>query len=211
MFPRPCLHTLVVNSGGRERIPPPAAYHKVVLLLQLVLVVTAGWDAPTGELTRWEQHDGKWRQVGPAVPVAVGYAGLAWGRGLEAPMPGRQKREGDHRSPAGRFAIGQIYDRADGVCVDDPESPDYNRIVAEGRGEPMTMFRRAIFVAHNSPAKKNAGSCIFLHDGNSPTVGCTAMAPDKLDELAAWLRPGAQLVQLPRDEYRKLKAKWKLP
>jgi hypothetical protein len=37
------------------------------------------------------------------------------------------------------------------------------------------------------------------------------MAPDKLDELVAWAKPGARLVQLPRAEYERLKAKWKLP
>jgi hypothetical protein len=177
----------------------------------LVLVVTAGWDSASGTLTRWEGDGARWHQVGAAVPVALGDAGLAWGRGLKAAGAGRQKREGDHRSPAGLFAIGKMYDHAEGVCIDDPESKDYNKIVAEGRGEPMTMYRRAIFVEHNTPAKKGLGSCIFLHDGSTPTVGCTAMAPDKLDELAAWLKPGAHLVQLPRAEYERLKAKWKLP
>jgi L,D-peptidoglycan transpeptidase YkuD (ErfK/YbiS/YcfS/YnhG family) len=181
------------------------------VLLQLVLVVTAGWDVSSGELSRWESDGVGWRQVGPAVAVAIGDAGLAWGRGTMPAGAGRKKREGDHRSPAGMFEIGRVYDRVDAVCVDDPESPDYNRIVPKGRGEPMTMYRRAIFVAHNSPAEKGAGSCIFLHDGDQPTVGCTAMAPQRLDELAAWLKPGARLVQLPRAEYQKLKAKWKLP
>ena len=180
-------------------------------VMQLVVVVTSGWDAPRGQLTRWEMSGGGWQKIGETVPVAIGANGLAWGRGLRPAGPGRQKREGDLRSPAGMFAIGQRYDRAEGVCVDDPESPDYNRVVAEGRGEIMKMYRRAIMVGHNQPAYKGAGSCIFLHDGDAPTVGCTAMLPKALDQLAEWLRPGARLVQLPKSEYDRLKAKWRLP
>ncbi len=180
-------------------------------VLQLVVVVTAGWDASRGELSRWEMAEGGWHQVGASVPVAIGEKGLAWGRGLRAPLPGPRKREGDRRSPAGMFEIGAVYDAAELVCVDDPSSRDYNQIVKEGRGEPMKMYRRAIVVGHNADAKKGAGSCIFLHDGDSPTVGCTAMAPPALDELTAWLRPGARIVQLPRDVYRRVWRTWKLP
>jgi L,D-peptidoglycan transpeptidase YkuD (ErfK/YbiS/YcfS/YnhG family) len=186
------------------------------LVLQLVLVVTSGWNASSGELSRWENQGGAWQKVGATVPVALGENGLAWGRGLHPARSGRQKREGDRRSPAGRFAIGALYERgrdpANLVCVDDPASKDYNQVVADApKGEPMTMYRRAILVMHNRPAKNGAGSCIFLHDGDSATVGCTAMAPAALDELAAWLKPGAQLVQLPRPVYQQLKAKWQLP
>jgi hypothetical protein len=188
-------------------------------LLQLVVVVTSGWSAPRGVLTRWEMN-GAWRQVGAPVEVALGENGLGWGRGLKPSGPGPKKLEGDHRSPAGMFLVGRIYDRADAVCVDDPDSRDYNRIVNEPaspgrahapRGEDMRMYRRAIVVGHNQPAKRGAGSCIFLHDGDSPTVGCTAMAPAALDELAAWLKKGAVLVQLPKEAYRQVKRRWKLP
>src|SRR5262245_12661114 len=118
-----------------------------MLLLRLVLVVTSGWNANRGELTRWEKSGAGWHQVGPAVPVAVGKSGLAWGRGLSSHKA--EKREGDGRSPAGIFALGQEYEQAELVCVDDPTSKDYNRIVGEGRGEDMRMYRKAIFVLHN--------------------------------------------------------------
>src|SRR5260221_367878 len=85
------IHSIVVNGRGRERIPPPEGYHKLVLL-QLVLVVTTGWNAQTGELTRWERDGGRWRQVGPAVAVFVGEAGMAWGRGLHRPAASRIER-----------------------------------------------------------------------------------------------------------------------
>jgi hypothetical protein len=185
----------------------------LALALQLIVVVTHGWDAGRGELHRFERLGDGWHEVGAPVPVALGSAGLGWGRGLhpEAPRGEPRKKEGDRRSPAGLFELGPTYDAADLVCVDDPASPDYNRVVPRGRGEDMKLYRRAVFVAHNPGGARGEGSCIFLHDGDSPTVGCTAMAPAALDELVAWRKPGVLLVQLPRAVYRRVRAKWKLP
>lgn len=85
--------------------------------------------------------------------VGLGRAGLAWGIGLHParPGPGPRKREGDGRSPAGLFAITELfgeaapdsdfaraarlpYRRATASlkCVDDPASRHYNRFVDSG-------------------------------------------------------------------------------
>lgn len=129
---------------------------------QLVLVTTAGWDVDRGQLRTYQRHDGRWQQVGAAVPVTVGKAGAAWGVGLSTPLHdgGPIKREGDNRSPAGVFTIGEAFGyaaRADTAmgyralsasdyCVDVSSSPQYNRIVDErkvgaaavkGSTEPM--------------------------------------------------------------------------
>jgi hypothetical protein len=113
---------------------------------QLVVVVTANWDAPNGELRRYERADGgaPWREVGEAAPVTVGRAGSAWGIGLHpAQSSGPQKREGDGRAPAGVFGLGTAFGYANSVatalpyramsgtdyCIDVPASPLYNRIV----------------------------------------------------------------------------------
>ncbi len=194
--------------------------------IQLVLVISDGrsddsdgWSASRAELRRYQRVAGVWQPVGAPIAVAVGENGMAWGRGLHSPGDARTgeptKREGDRRSPAGSFRLGGVYGGAgNSICVDDPESRDYNKIVA-GRpglkGELMSMYRRALVVEHNQPAQKNGGSCIFLHDGDSPTVGCTAMAPAALDELISWLHGGAVIVQLPRPAYQRLKEKWRLP
>jgi len=170
------------------------------VLLQLVVIVTAGWSADHGELRRYANSGDGWHEIGHAVPVAIGEKGLSF-----------DKKEGDHKSPAGKFKIGREYDAAPLVCVDDPSSRDYNKIVEAGRGEDMKMYRKAIVIDFNPKRIRGKGSCVFLHDGESPTVGCTAMKPEALDELSAWLKPGAEIVQLPKDEYEKLKAKWKLP
>ena len=128
---------------------------------QLVLVTTPGWDAPAGELRTYERAGDAWREVGRARAVTIGRAGAAWGLGLHAAQPdGPRKREGDGRSPAGIFAIGDAFGYAERIgtgldyqgmtgsdwCVDVSESPLYNRIVdtkdvgvaaVQGSTEPM--------------------------------------------------------------------------
>ena len=115
---------------------------------QLVLVTTADWDAPRGQLRRFERDGAGWREAGAPIPVTVGRAGAAWGLGLHPPQAqGPQKREGDGRSPAGVFAIGTAFgypaSLATGLayeamdagdwCVDVPGSPLYNRIVDQAQ------------------------------------------------------------------------------
>jgi L,D-peptidoglycan transpeptidase YkuD (ErfK/YbiS/YcfS/YnhG family) len=110
---------------------------------QLVLVMTPGWDAGSGVLRSFARTERGWQPAGDPVPVVIGRAGAAWGIGLHPPQSGRQKREGDGRSPAGAFAIGIAFGYpetvdtalpylpmdADDYCIDVSTSPLYNRIV----------------------------------------------------------------------------------
>jgi L,D-peptidoglycan transpeptidase YkuD (ErfK/YbiS/YcfS/YnhG family) len=114
---------------------------------QMVVVTTAGWDATQGELRRFEREDGgAWRATGVAMPVVIGRTGAAWGTGLHdvpAGDGGPVKHEGDGRSPAGVFAIGEAFGYASTAdtgltyealdandwCVDVDGSPYYNQIV----------------------------------------------------------------------------------
>lgn len=119
-------------------------------------------------------------------------------------------------------------------CMDVVESPLYNRIVdakrvgeaaVEGSSEPMRLdlhkagdqrYRRGFVILHNAQAAKGAGSCIFAHlwgKPGQPTAGCTAMAPESMQRLYAWLRPEARpvFVLLPQAEYARLRDAWKLP
>ncbi|MFC7301714.1 L,D-transpeptidase family protein [Cognatiluteimonas weifangensis] len=131
---------------------------------QLVLVTTADWDSPRGELRTYARaDDGSWRAAAPPQPVTIGRAGAAWGIGLHdipAGDTGPVKREGDGRSPAGAFAIGEAFGYAPSAatalpyaamgasdyCIDVSGSPYYNRIVdaaavgaeaVRGSTEPM--------------------------------------------------------------------------
>jgi L,D-peptidoglycan transpeptidase YkuD (ErfK/YbiS/YcfS/YnhG family) len=132
--------------AGCASVQPPVESRAWADAEQLVVVVTADWDAPNGELRRYERAEGSatWRQVGEAAPVTVGRAGSAWGIGLHpARSSGPQKREGDGRAPAGVFALGTAFGYANSAstalpyramsgtdyCIDVPASPLYNRIV----------------------------------------------------------------------------------
>jgi D-alanyl-D-alanine dipeptidase len=191
---------------------------------KLITVVTAAGAATTGELRRYERDGAAWRQIGAPVAVVVGKSGL---------RPIADKQEGDGASPAGRFALGDAtgYDAVPPPtrlqyrvatpalrCVDDPESPEYNRVTVADTGEKMRradeLYRFTIFVRHNDARTPGRGSCIFLHvwkDAASPTVGCTAMALDDLRALLAWADRATTLVQLPRDQYARVQRDWDLP
>ena len=211
---------------------------------QLIVVTSPSWDAIDGELRRYERArtDDAWRPAGDAIPVVLGRTGLAWGRGI-APVPATapQKREGDGKSPAGAFTLGDAFGfdtsaqtkmryamlRDTTECVDDAGSQYYNEIVDRDRvprvdwtsSEKMRaidQYRRGIVVNHNVPGERGGGSCIFLHvwSGPSrPTAGCTAMRAEDLDAILRWLDPAAKpiVLQLPRDEYARMREVWRLP
>jgi L,D-peptidoglycan transpeptidase YkuD (ErfK/YbiS/YcfS/YnhG family) len=161
---------------------------------QLLVAVAPDWDTPAATLHAFERSGpgAAWRPALAPMPVSLGRAGLAWGRGLHAPeTAGPQKREGDGRSPAGAFALGVVtgyareplaglrlpYRPATPTlrCVDDPASRHYNALVDEAQvpkawtsAEDMRrsdeLYRWTVWVAHNdAPAQPGAGSCIFLH------------------------------------------------
>jgi D-alanyl-D-alanine dipeptidase len=115
-------------------------------------------------------------------------------------------------------------------CVDDAKSRWYNQLLLRSSARPAPdwssseimrlpgdEYRWGVVVEHNdSPAVPGGGSCIFLHiwDGpRAPTVGCTAMMEQDLIGLMRWLDPKRKplLVQLPREEYQRLREKWSLP
>ena len=129
---------------------------------QLVLVTTDNWNVDHGLLRTFQRKGaGTWQEVGNAQAVTIGKAGSAWGLGLHAAQTdGPLKREGDNRSPAGVFRIGEAFGyaahaltalpyralSASDYCVDASDSPLYNRIVdaniagaaaVQGSTEPM--------------------------------------------------------------------------
>jgi D-alanyl-D-alanine dipeptidase len=113
--------------------------------------------------------------------------------------------------------------------VDDPSSIYYNQLVdtltVEGKdwssSELMQredeLYRLGLVIHHNPvPAIPHYGSCIFMHSWRSEsqgTWGCTALAPDALKEVLKWLDDSKSplLVQLPQEEYQKVREEWSLP
>ncbi|MBN6151319.1 hypothetical protein JR065_13300 [Xanthomonas sp. AmX2] len=237
---------LAVAAIGSAHAAAPQAMRQA---RQLVLVIAPDWNSPRGRLQAFERDGDGWRAHGEGFAVALGRNGSAWGEGLHpAQAAAPQKREGDGRSPAGAFAIGEAFGyaeradtalpyramRASSYCIDVPDSPLYNRIVdaeavgaeaVAGSTEPMRLdlhkegdgrYREGFVIEHNPRARPGAGSCIFAHLWRAPgeaTAGCTAMTPEHMRGLLAWLQPSARplFVLLPAHEYRRLREAWSLP
>lgn len=113
---------------------------------QLVVVTTSGWDDHQGHLQTYVRDGQGWKPAAQAFAVAIGKSGSAWGEGLFPPQKtGPQKQEGDGRSPAGIYGIGEAFGyaptartkldyhqmQASNWCIDVPDSPFYNQIVDE--------------------------------------------------------------------------------
>jgi L,D-peptidoglycan transpeptidase YkuD (ErfK/YbiS/YcfS/YnhG family) len=162
---------------------------------QMIVVTTADWNADHGVLRTFERKHGHWQRVKSATPVTIGKNGAGWGLGLHAPQSsGPAKREGDNRSPAGVFRIGEAFGyaaRADTAmpyralsasdwCVDVSTSPQYNRIVdakvvgaaaVKGASEPM---RRDLHFAGDQRYRQ--GFVIEHNPGARPRAGSCIFA-----------------------------------
>ncbi len=151
-----------------------------------------------------------WQATDFGTDAVMGHAGLGWAWDqLHFSQPGEpEKREGDGRTPAGIFSIGNPFgfessslsgylDIAAGhlACVDDPASELYNEIVpAESLPDNVShekmwltmLYRHGIVVDHKANGRRSGGSCIFLHiwrGPGKPTVGCVAMEESAIVEL----------------------------
>jgi L,D-peptidoglycan transpeptidase YkuD (ErfK/YbiS/YcfS/YnhG family) len=181
---------------------------------RLIVVTTGTMTDTAATLTRYERSaDGGWRRSAAASPVVVGSTGVAWAWSFaHVATPGEpRKLEGDNRTPAGIFRIGQPFGLAASplpgylqlrpaatFCVDDPSSPFYNRIVDRTtagpatRGEDMAtieFYRRGLTVDYPTNAETQGGSCIFLHVWKGPgqgTSGCVAGEEPLIEVLQSW-------------------------
>lgn len=122
-----------------------------------------------------------------------------------------------------------IYSHSKCFCIDDTNSEFYNLIIDSNyvsnadwnSREKMklknNLYKWGITIENNtSPRIKGNGSCIFFHiwdENNKPTTGCTVMPEKNLLEIIKWLDKSKNplVVQLPKNEYKKLKFVWKLP
>jgi D-alanyl-D-alanine dipeptidase len=215
-----CSHS--DDPVARSPAPPPAVLPAGTT--QLLVAVVPDWTATTAELRLWQRDGAGWRRIGDAWPAVVGANGTGWGAGLHgtgapAGRPGPVKREGDNKSPAGVFAIGDAFGYAaappagtqlryttvddDWKCVDDPASSHYATVLdrkgvrvdwksAEDMRRKDALYTWVIDVAHNPARKPGDGSCIFLHvwtGADGATSGCTAMAEPAMAKLVAAIDP----------------------
>lgn len=122
-----------------------------------------------------------------------------------------------------------IYSHSKCFCIDDVNSQFYNLIIDSNfvnnsdwtSKEKMKLkndlYKYGIVIDNNSsPRVKGNGSCIFFHiwdEKDKPTVGCTVMSEKNILEIIKWLDKSKNpiVVQLPKEEYLKLKNQWNLP
>jgi L,D-peptidoglycan transpeptidase YkuD (ErfK/YbiS/YcfS/YnhG family) len=171
---------------------------------QLLLCLAADGEATCARLQRFERRPGgDWLAVGAAMPAMLGRAGLAWGRGLHAPVTGGlpDKREGDGRAPAGIFAITALFGDAapdsafaraaklpylhatpDLKAIDDPASVHYNRIVDQ------SMIARPDWVSCEDMRRTDERyvvGAVVAHNAEAPLPGAGSCI-----FLHVWAAPG---------------------
>ncbi|MEW6712720.1 MAG: L,D-transpeptidase family protein [Candidatus Riflebacteria bacterium] len=175
---------------------------------QLLLSLTNFPGQTRAELYCLEKASGTWHFAMPPIEAVVGRKGIA-----EPSL----KREGDGRSPYGFFPIGTSfgYDAqfetrmpylqvtSNDIWVDDPASPEYNRMVKKGTTQAKSfeemkrkddMYKLGMVVEYNTnPVIPGNGSAIFIHIWKkpfSPTAGCLAMSEEDIKNLLKFLDPG---------------------
>ncbi len=239
-------HFTYAGEGAKKQvmdfpITPLGARDMIDASQQLIVVTSKSWDDIQGSAQRYERDGSTLRKAGDAFAVVVGKHGMAWGKGSFEPGPGPVKREGDGKAPAGVFTLGTAFgfDPAAPTklpylaltpsteCVDDSQSTRYNELVdgaaiakdwnsSERMRSEDVLYRQGIFIDHNTPATRGAGSCIFFHiwrNPTSPTAGCTAMDTADITRLLGWLDPRQLplLVQMPEAQYEQVRESWGLP
>ena len=194
---------------------------------RLVLVTAKAMNEPAAEMQLYERASPAepWRALGPSEPVTVGRGGVGWShffrRYARAGEP--IKVEGDKRAPAGFYRIGRSFGTVpssrpghigvtdDTVCVYEPSSPHYNRIVSrrvagpdvrvENMSRMLPMYRRGLVVDYPTNGRAQAGSCIFIHVWRTPTTGtagCVAMPEPRVEALQDFAAAGAVIAILPQ-------------
>jgi L,D-peptidoglycan transpeptidase YkuD (ErfK/YbiS/YcfS/YnhG family) len=148
----PTLRTLrllgfatVLLASSSSAFETPAAWS---VSRQMIVVTTDGWNADHGTLRAWVRDGAQWKPEGATTDVTIGRHGSAWGIGLHPPQhDGPEKKEGDGRSPAGVFRVGEAFGYAESnptaltyrgltasdYCVDVDGSPYYNQLVDENK------------------------------------------------------------------------------
>ncbi len=142
------------------------------------------------------RHQGILRVGGLSLPVALGRSGI-----------GADKREGDGRTPAGRWRILALLYRPDHGPRPASRLPARpNRPVTLPLGGARTasheqmwrddaLYDLVLVIDHNQrPRVAGRGSAVFVHlarPGFKATEGCVALRRADMKRLLARLRPGA--------------------
>lgn len=147
--------------------------------------------------------------AGRSLPFSVGSGGI-----------GIKQAEGDGITPIGRFALGEVWYRADRLSPrtalpcrvitpddgwsDDPRDPRYNQHVRLPHAFSHEKLHRdapvydllAVMDYNINPIRSGRGSAVFLHiwrGADQPTAGCIAMPRDALLWVLAQWTPDSRV------------------
>jgi L,D-peptidoglycan transpeptidase YkuD (ErfK/YbiS/YcfS/YnhG family) len=211
-----------IPSANAQNCPAPLAGAR-----RLVLVTSQTMNDVAATMRLYERASPKepWQARSEPEPATIGRGGMAWSQFfLRLARRGEPiKIEGEKRTPAGIYSIGRSFGTLassrpnylhltpDTICVDDPAHPAYNTIASRARLGPavhaenmsrmLPMYRRGLMVNYPTDARKQAGSCIFIHVWRSPTTGtagCVAVPEPRVEALQDFAADGAVLAVLPR-------------
>jgi len=186
---------------------------------QVLYVTTGNADAIQGTMILYERKNvhKPWKKK-DSFPVVVGRAGLAKDPQTVIPFSNTMpaKKEGDGKSPAGIFKLGDVFSYhplhhlrmpfvqvdTNFYCVDDANAAYYNTLVVKDTATATfnsfeymrrtdDLYEYGVWVLYNSnPVIAGNGSCIFIHvwrNDHSGTAGCTAMLKENIQRLIHWL------------------------
>jgi L,D-peptidoglycan transpeptidase YkuD (ErfK/YbiS/YcfS/YnhG family) len=181
------------------RTPPPPAVR------QLITVTAAAYSATSATLRVFRVSGVRRVLVLGPWQARVGYNGIA---------RAGAKREGDGRTPSGRYGFSFFFgvQAPSGFAFpfrhaftydfwdDDPASARYNEWVNERTASPgaapepmhqVPAYDYAAVIAYNTGRVPGRGSAIFLHVGTgSATAGCVSLPRAELIQVLRWLKPG---------------------
>lgn len=122
------------------------------------------------------------------------------------------KKEGDGKTPAGKFSIGTAFGTKgnpgtsmsfrpisdDDVWVDDPESSLYNSWQSKSATKEewssaedmfIPQYRYGFVINYNTNRVPHKGSAIFFHVANNYTLGCVGTSEQDVIRILKWLNP----------------------
>ncbi len=132
----------------------------------------------------------------------------------------KNKIEGDKKTPAGIFSLGNVFYRKDKIknlktklkkiiikknmaWCDDPKNKLYNKLIFTANKSKEKLFRKdnlyniIIVINYNMrPVRKNKGSAIFIHLARrnySSTMGCIGLKKKDLLEILKSLKKNTKI------------------
>lgn len=180
------------NSSVNKQIPPNSTQ---------VIIVNAIEPLPKAVVTLCERVNSQWSPQFNPFYAMIGKNGIA---------SKRKKKEGDLKTPAGAYPIGEAFGSVplqlhldfrfitpDDKFIDDVKHPQYNTWVygttTATRYERMLIddYKMGAVINYNmNPIIPGDGSAIFMHiwkNSTTPTAGCVAMEATMLLSVLQWL------------------------